>query len=188
MWSAKWSGAPVFTLSEETAQPTVYFYLSELWAVLIRVPSGQRLQGLISTHFYPYTLWWTIRTNVQSSVYCFLPQLIPRLDKFRKNEWDWKTNAANSSWNSDFILLIRLESVPGSQNGHVGVSCYGSYQSGTTFLSNRAIHRKLTWQRKFYFQCYHLGECRDPNSYICKEKLFVVSGRNLTYKLNRLGV
>ncbi len=28
----------------------------------------------------PATLMWTIRTKVQSSVYCFLPQLIPRLD------------------------------------------------------------------------------------------------------------
>ena len=26
------------------------------------------------------------------------------------SEWDWKTNAANSSWNSDSILLIRWES------------------------------------------------------------------------------
>ncbi len=33
-------------------------------------------------------------------------------------EWDWKTNAANSSWNSDSILLIRWESVVVIEKDH----------------------------------------------------------------------
>ncbi len=49
---------------------------SHLWSITLNIS----VMTTSSTTMRRCTVGWTIRTKVQSSVYCFLPQLIPRLD------------------------------------------------------------------------------------------------------------
>ena len=59
-------------------------------------------------NFDEYWLGWTIRTKVQSSVYCFLPQLILRLDnsKFLYLSYlgQWSTLVKSSKCNSKILF------------------------------------------------------------------------------------